>query len=67
MAAKERKDEAPWTPRIDGQPVFTNPADYERGLGEGSNPLNADFPDEPETEESTVFPPPQGSTIEPGR
>ncbi len=67
MAANEKKGGQPWAPRIDSPPVFTNPADYERGLGEGSNPLNVDFPDEPETEENTVFPPPAGSTIKPGR
>lgn len=36
MPEKQAFEQEPWTPRIDGLPLFTNSADYERSLGEGS-------------------------------
>ena len=38
--AEEKKGREPWIPRIDQAPLFTNSADYERGIGHASNPLD---------------------------
>ena len=38
MAEEVKKDREPWTPRIESDPLFTNSADFERGLGEAANP-----------------------------
>jgi hypothetical protein len=46
MAGKDEKAREPWTPRIDSKPLFINSADYERSLGEGSNPPDTDIVDE---------------------
>ena len=37
---EEKKDCEPWCPRIEQAPLFINSADYERGLGHASNPLD---------------------------
>jgi hypothetical protein len=55
MAGKDEKDHEPWYPRIDSKPLFINSADYERSLGEGSNPPDTDILDEePEDSGETV-------------
>jgi hypothetical protein len=46
MAQKDKKDREPWSPRIESKPLFINSADFERGLGEASNPPDADIADE---------------------
>ncbi len=46
MAEKDKKDREPWSPRIESKPLFINSADFERGLAEGSNPLDTDITDE---------------------
>jgi hypothetical protein len=38
--AEEKNDREPWIPRIEQAPLFTNSADYERGVGHASNPLD---------------------------
>jgi len=38
--AEEKKDRESWIPRIEQAPLFTNSADYERGFGHASNPLD---------------------------
>jgi hypothetical protein len=47
--AEPKKDRDPWTPRIEKEPLFINSADFERGLGEASNP--PDITDEGEEED----------------
>jgi len=32
MTQKQEQDQEPWSPRIEGLPLFTNSADYERRL-----------------------------------
>jgi hypothetical protein len=57
MEEKPKKDREPWSPRVDGMPLFTNSADYERSLGEGSGPPNLDIVDEdPKDGEEEVSP-----------
>jgi hypothetical protein len=46
MAERDKKDREAWTPRIERDPLFTNSADFERGLGEASNPPDIDVADE---------------------
>jgi hypothetical protein len=55
MTEKDEKDREPWAPRIKSLPLFTNSADYERSLGEGSSPPDVDILDDgPEDVEETV-------------
>jgi hypothetical protein len=57
MAGKDEKDREPWLPRLDSSRLFINSADYERSLGEGSNPPDTDIlEDEPEDSGETVSP-----------
>jgi hypothetical protein len=46
MPEKDEKDREPWTPRLDRQPLFTNSADYERSLAEGSGAPDIDTAEE---------------------
>jgi hypothetical protein len=46
MAEKDKKDREPWSPRIEGKPLFINSADFERGLDEASKPPDIDIADE---------------------
>jgi hypothetical protein len=46
MAAKDKQDREPWSPRIESERLFINSADFERGLAEGSNPPDTDITDE---------------------
>ena len=46
MAERDKKDREPWSPRIERNPLFTNSADFERGLGEGSGPPDIDVANE---------------------
>jgi hypothetical protein len=38
MAQKPEQDQEPWSPRIEGLPLFTNSADYERSLSQDISP-----------------------------
>jgi hypothetical protein len=44
MAGK--KDGEPWTPKVESNPLFTNSADFERGLGEDGKTPDIDIVDE---------------------
>jgi hypothetical protein len=64
--SEEKKDREPWSPRIEKQPLFTNSADYERGLGDASNPPDITDEEQEEDEEekgSPIAP----DTFKPGR
>jgi hypothetical protein len=55
MAEKDELEHEPWSPRIEGKPLFLNSADYERSLGEGSSPPDIDISNEgPEETRETV-------------
>jgi hypothetical protein len=45
MAEQRKKDGEPWTPKVDSNPLFTNSADYERGLGEDEKTPDIDIED----------------------
>ena len=57
MAEERKKDGEPWTPKLDSNPLFTNSADYERGLGEDEKTPDIDIEDaEDDAEEITADP-----------
>jgi len=62
--AEERKDREPWSPRIDKQPPFTNSADYERSLGDSSDP--PDITDEGDEQDEKGGSPLIPNTLKPG-
>jgi hypothetical protein len=64
--SEEKKDHEPWIPKLDKQPLFTNSADYERGLGEASDPLDI-TDEEPEDEEEEKGSPLAPDAFKPGR
>ena len=68
MPEKGKKDHEPWSPRIERTPPFTNSADYERGLGETSNPPDIDVADEEsEDAEEQISPPASDPLIKPAK
>jgi|HubBroStandDraft_4_1064222.scaffolds.fasta_scaffold184639_3 hypothetical protein len=46
MAENPEKHREPWIPRINGMPLFTNSADYERNLAHSSNSLDFEIANE---------------------
>ena len=38
MTEQQEKDQEPWSPGIEGLPLFSNSADYERSLGRDGQP-----------------------------
>jgi hypothetical protein len=50
MSEEDKKDREPWAPHIDSKPLFINSADFERRLGEASNPPDTDITEEEEEE-----------------
>jgi hypothetical protein len=57
--AEEKKDREPWISRIEQALLFVNSADYERGVGHASNPLDItaeELEDVDEEKESPIAP-----------
>jgi hypothetical protein len=46
MAQKQEEDQEPWSPRIEGLPLFTNSADYERSLSQDRGPPELEIAEE---------------------
>jgi hypothetical protein len=46
MSEQRRKDGEPWTPKLDSDPLFTNSAEFERGLGDDGKTPDIDIVDE---------------------
>jgi hypothetical protein len=65
--AEPKKDREPWTPRIEKEPLFTNSADFERGLGEAGNPPDITAEGEEEDEDKKVSGIPSETPIKPVR
>jgi hypothetical protein len=63
---EEKKDREPWSPRIEKEPLFTNSADYERGLGGESDPPDI-TDEEQEEDENETSSPIAPDTFKPGR
>ena len=64
---EERKEREPWTPRIEKEPLFVNSADFERGLGEASDPPDITQEDEEEDEDKKASGIPSDTPIKPAR
>jgi hypothetical protein len=65
--AERSKDQEPWSPRIDKQPPFVNSADFERGLGEASNPPDITEEGDEEDADKKVSGIPSDTPIRPAR
>jgi hypothetical protein len=65
--AEDSKDREPWSPKIDKKPLFTNSADFERGLGETGNPPDITEEGEEEDEDKKVSGIPSDTPIKPPR
>jgi hypothetical protein len=59
--AEQRKDGEPWTPKVESNPLFTNSADFERGLGEDANTPDIDIIDEGAEDEAEEITPDPGN------
>jgi hypothetical protein len=61
------KDKEPWSPRIDKKPLFTNSADFERGLGEARDPPDVTEEGDEEDEDKKASGIPSDTPIKPLR
>lgn len=61
------KDREPWSPKIDKKPLFTNSADFERGLGETRDPPDISVEGEAEDEDKKASGIPSDTPIKPAR
>jgi hypothetical protein len=57
MAEEVKKDREPWSPRIESDPLFTNSAEFERGLGEAAKPPDIDVDNEEAEDTGEPFSP----------
>ena len=65
--AEQKKDREPWSPKIDKKPLFTNSADFERGLGESSNAPDITEEGDEEDDDKKVSGIPAETPIKPTR
>jgi hypothetical protein len=66
MTQRRKQDGEPWTPKIDSNPLFTNSADYERGLGEDEKTPDIDIEDA-EADADEITPNPGNPFIRPSK
>ncbi|HEV2701815.1 MAG TPA: hypothetical protein VGV09_09310 [Steroidobacteraceae bacterium] len=65
--AEERKEREPWSPRIEKEPLFVNSADFERGLGQRSDPPDITEDSEEEDEDKKASGIPSDNPLKPSR
>jgi len=65
--SEKRKEREPWSPRIEKEPLFVNSADFERGLGEASDPPDITEEGDEDDEDKKVSGIPADNPIKPTR